>query len=64
MFAAQEPVAGEALNGIEISVGRGLTRASRSALPQDVMDKLGKMAQAKAGDFIKVKKDEPAEEIK
>ena len=64
MFAAQEPLAGEALNGVEISAGADYTRLSIN-LPQELLDKLGKMAGAKAGDYIKdKKKDEPAGEIK
>ena len=63
MFGAQEPVVAEALNGIEISSGEDFTRLAIN-LPQDVINKLGELAKAKAGDFIKVKKDEPAGEIK
>jgi hypothetical protein len=63
MFAAQEPVVGEALNGIEITSGESYTRLAIN-LPQDVIDRLGELAKAKAGDFIKIKKDEPAGEIK
>jgi hypothetical protein len=63
MFAAQEPVVGEALNGVEIISGESYTRLAIH-LPQDVIDRLGELAKAKAGDFIKVKKDEPAGEIK
>jgi len=62
MFAAQEPAVGEALNGIEISSGADYTRLAIN-LPQEVLDKLSKMAEAKAGDLMK-KKDEPVEEIK
>jgi hypothetical protein len=62
MFAAQEPVAGEALNSIEITSGESYTRLAIH-LPQDVIDKLGELAKAKAGDFIKTKKDKPAGEI-
>jgi Protein of unknown function (DUF3352) len=63
MFAAQEPVVAEALNGIEITSGENYTRLAIN-LPQDVITKLGDLAKAKAGEFIKVKKDEPAGEIK
>lgn len=63
MFAAQEPVAGEVLDGVEISAGADYTRLSIS-LSQEVLDKLGKLAQAKAGDLLKSGKDEPAEEKK
>jgi hypothetical protein len=62
MFAAQEPVAGEALNGIEISSGPDYTRISVS-LPEEVMDKFGKLAHSKAGEFMK-KGAAPAEEKK
>jgi hypothetical protein len=63
MFAAQEPVVGEALNGIEISSGDDYTRLSIN-LSQEVLDKLGKFAESKAGDLMKVKKDAPPEEKK
>lgn len=64
MFAAQEPVAGEVLNGVEVSAGADYTRLSIN-LPQEVLDKLAKMAESKAGDYLKdKKKDEPSEEIK
>jgi hypothetical protein len=63
MFAAQEPVVGEALNGIEISSGDDFTRLSIN-LSQEILDKLGKLAQAKAGDLVNIKKDAPAEEKK
>jgi hypothetical protein len=63
MFAAQEPLAGEALDGVEISSGADYTRISIS-LPQETLDKLGKLAQSKAGDLMKAGKGEAAEEIK
>ena len=63
MFAAQEPVVGEALNGIEISSGEDYTRLAIN-LSQEIIDKLGKFAQSKAGDLINIKKDAPAEEKK
>jgi hypothetical protein len=63
MFAAQEPLAGEALDGVEISSGADYTRVSIS-LPQEVLDKMGKLAQSKAGDLMKAGKDQPAEEKK
>jgi hypothetical protein len=56
MFAAQEPVAGDVLNGIAITSGDDYTRIAIS-LPQETMDKLGKLAQSKAGDLAKVKKE-------
>ena len=55
MFAAQEPVVGEALNGIEITSGADYTRLAIK-LPQETLDKLGKVAQSKAGEFMKMKK--------
>jgi hypothetical protein len=63
MFAAQEPVVGEALETIDIHSGGDYTQILMS-MSQELMDKLGQLAQSKAGDFIKVKKDEPAAEIK
>lgn len=63
MFAAQEPVVGEALNGIEISSGEDYTRLAIN-LSQETLDKLGKFAEAKAGDLVNIKKDAPAEEKK
>jgi hypothetical protein len=63
MVAAKEPAVGDLLNGIEITSGEDFTRIYVS-LSQDVMDKLGKLAESKAGDYIKVKKDEPQEEKK
>jgi len=55
MFAGQEPVVGEALNGIEITSGADYTRLAIK-LPQETLDKLGKVAQSKAGDLMKMKK--------
>ncbi len=63
MFAGQEPVVGEALNGIEISSGADYTRLSIN-LSQEILDKLGKLAESKAGELIKPKKDGPPEEKK
>ena len=63
MMAAQEPAVGDVLNGLEITSGPDFTRLHLS-LSQEVMDKLGKLAQSKAGDFMKIKKDEPQEEKK
>ncbi len=60
MFGAQEPAVGELLNGIEITSGADFTRLYLS-IPHEVMDKIGKLAQSKAGDFIKFKKDEAPE---
>ncbi|HSA96772.1 MAG TPA: hypothetical protein VLJ16_12030 [Acidobacteriota bacterium] len=54
MFAGQEPVVGEALGGIEITSGADYTRLAIK-LPQETLDKLGKFAQSKAGEFMKKK---------
>jgi len=63
MFAAQEPLVGEVLNGITISSGEDYTSLVLS-VSREVMEKLGQMAQSKAGDLMKPKKDEPAPEVK
>jgi len=63
MFAAQEPVVGEALNGIEISSGQDYTRLAIN-LSQEIIDKLGAFAQSKAGELVKPKKDAVPEEKK
>ena len=63
MVASQEPAAGEALEAIEIRSSADYTQLYIT-LSQELLDKLGKLAQSKAGDLIKVKKDEPAGEIK
>ncbi len=63
MVASQEPAAGEALEAIDIRSGEDYTQLYIS-LSQELMDKLGKLAQAKAGDFMKMKRDEPAEPVK
>lgn len=62
MFAAQEPALGEVLNGIQITSGDDYTRLALT-ISHEVLDKLGEMAKAKAGDLMKdVKKDEPPAE--
>jgi len=58
MFAAQEPTLGELLNAIQITSGEDFTRLSIT-IPQELMDKLSKMAQSKSEELIK--KDQPAE---
>ncbi len=63
MFAAEEPALNELLNGITISSGEDYTSLAIS-VSHEVMEKLGQMAQSKAGDFMKPKKDEPAPEVK
>jgi len=60
MLAAQEPAAGDLLNAIEITSGKDFVRLYIS-VSEELMDKLGKLAQAKAGDFIKAKTDAPVE---
>lgn len=63
MLAAQEPAAGELLNGVFITSGKDYTRITIE-LSRETMDKLSQLVQAKAGEFMKVKKDAPAEPIK
>jgi len=60
MLAAQEPAAGDLFNAIEITAGKDFVRLYIS-VSEELMDKLGKLAQAKAGDFIKAKADAPVE---
>jgi len=55
MFGAQEPAVGEFLNGIEITSGEDYVRLYLS-VSHETMDKVGKLAQSKAGDFMKMKK--------
>jgi hypothetical protein len=61
MLAAQEPAAGELLNAVEVTSGKDFVRLYIS-VSEETMDKLGKAAQARVGDFMKTKKDAPAEE--
>jgi len=61
MLAAQEPAAGELLNAVEVTSGKDFVRLYIS-VSEEAMDKLGKAARARAGDFMKIKKDAPAEE--
>jgi hypothetical protein len=61
MLAAQEPAAGELLNAVEVTSGKDFVRLYIS-VSEETMDKIGKAAQAKVGDFMKTKKDAPAEE--
>jgi hypothetical protein len=63
MFAAQEPAAGEVLNGIAITSGKDFTRIAIE-LSRETMDKIGQLARSKAEEFMKSKKDAPAEPIK
>ena len=61
MMGGQEPALADLLNGIEISSGQDFVRLYVS-VSEDVMDKLGKVVQARGGDFMNKKKDPPAEE--
>jgi hypothetical protein len=63
MFAAQEPAAGELLNGLAITSGKDFTRIAIE-LSRETMHKLSQLAQAKADEFMKAKKDAPAAPIK
>jgi hypothetical protein len=56
MFGGQEPAVGELLNGIEITSGVDYVRIHLN-VSHETMDKVGKLAQSKAGEFIKGKKD-------
>jgi hypothetical protein len=62
MLGGQDPAAGEFLNGISITSGADFTDLSIN-VSHEVMDKIGKLAQSKAGDLMKSKKGE-APEIK
>lgn len=61
MLGGQEPAVAELMNAIEITSGKDFVRLYIS-VPDELMDKLGKLAQAKAGDFIKFKKAPAGEE--
>jgi len=63
MAAGQEPVVGEALNGIAITSGADYTDISLN-ISHELMDKIGQMVRAKAGQFMKPKKEAPPEEKK
>ena len=63
MFAAQEPAAGDVLNGIAITSGKDYTRIAIE-FSRETMDKLGQLARSKAEEFMKAKKDAPAAENK
>lgn len=63
MFVAQEPAAGEALNGISITSGKDYTRIAIE-ISREIADKLRELGRAKAEEFMKIKKDAPAEPIK
>jgi hypothetical protein len=63
MFGAQEPAVGELLNGIEITSGEDYVRLHIS-VSHETMDKVGKLAQSKAGEFMKMKKGAAPEEKK
>ncbi len=65
MFGAKEPAVADFLNGIQITSSDDSTRLTLN-VSHEVMDKIGAMAKAKAGDFMKGrKKDEaPVPEVK
>jgi hypothetical protein len=63
MAGGKEPAVGQLLNGIAITSGPDYTDVSIS-IPAELMDKIGKMAQAKAGGFMKPKKGATPEEKK
>ena len=63
MLAGQEPAIGDFLKAVEITSGKDYTRLYIS-LGEELMDKLAKLAQERAGKFIKVPKDGPQGEIK
>jgi hypothetical protein len=63
MFTAQEPALGELMNGIEITSGDDYTRLAIT-VSHELMEKLGKLAQSKAGELMKPKKDETGGEIR
>jgi hypothetical protein len=60
MFGGQDPSVGEFLNGISITSGEDFTDLSIN-VSHEVMDKIGKLAQSKAGEFMKSKKGEAPE---
>lgn len=55
MMAAQEPVFGEALGGIEISSGADYVRLY-ATLPEELLQKLQKTAQTKLGEMVQTGK--------
>jgi hypothetical protein len=63
MMGGKEPAFGEFLNAIEITSGQDFVKLYFS-VSQDLMDKLGKAAQSRVGDLVKIKKDEPKSEEK
>jgi hypothetical protein len=63
MMGGQEPAVGEFLNAIEITSGQDFVRIYAS-VSEDVMSKLGQAAEAKMGDLVKGKKEEPKPEEK
>jgi hypothetical protein len=63
MFAAQEPAAGEFLNGISITSGEGFTDL-KITVSRETMAKIGKLAQSKGGEIFKPKKEAAPEEKK
>lgn len=63
MFGGQEPAVGELMNAIEITSGKDFARLYIS-VTDELAEKLGKLAQAKAGEYIKINKGTAGEEIK
>ena len=60
MFGGQEPAVGELLNGISVTSGEDYVDLSIN-ISRETLVKIGKLAQSKAGDFLKPKKDEAPE---
>lgn len=60
MFGGQEPAVGEFLNGISVTSGEDYVDLSIN-ISRETLVKIGKLAQSKAGDFLKTKKDEAPE---
>lgn len=61
MLGGQEPAVGELMNSIEITSGKDFVRLYIS-VTDELAEKLGKLAQAKAGEFIKINKGPTGEE--
>lgn len=63
MMGAQEPLVGEILNGVAITAGPDYTDVA-IAITHELQQKIGEMARAKAGEFMKPKKEPAPEEKK
>jgi len=61
MLGGQEPAVGELMSAIEITSGKDFVRLYIS-VTDELAEKLGKLAQAKAGEFIKINKGPAGEE--